>query len=112
MKLRYHDQSDRVLSVIETRKNNNVTEHTSAIYIENNIKLLWSIRPGVVYDENKTWQCHERSYKRGLCQIGSGVIYDENQTGQRRDQSIGLVYAKIEIEFLGPIWLGALGDEN
>ena len=51
-------------------------------------------RTNMVYDENKT---------KFPYQIRPSAVCDENQTGQRRDQSIGLVYAKIETELSGPI---------
>ena len=37
---------------MKTRQDNDVTEWTGSIYAENNIKLLWPIKYGVVCDEN------------------------------------------------------------
>ena len=39
IKLSYRDPFDSVSSVMETRQNNDVIEHTSAIYTDNDIKL-------------------------------------------------------------------------
>ena len=57
---------------------------------------------GAVYTKNET---------KLLCHIEPSAVCDENQTRQQRNQSIVLVYAKIEIELLGLIWLEALYDE-
>ena len=37
---------------MKTRQDNDVIEHTNAIYAENDIELLWPIELGVVYNEN------------------------------------------------------------
>ena len=62
---------------MKTRQDNDMTNHTGVVYVENKTKLSCSIEPSAVYDENKT--------------------------GQRRDQSIGLVCTKTKTELLGPI---------
>ena len=38
--------------MIKTREDNNVTDHTGAVYVENDIKLSWSIRSSAICDEN------------------------------------------------------------
>ena len=52
----------------KTRQKNNVTDLTSAIYVEKEIELSRPIRPIVVYDENQIGQQHDQSYRCGLCQ--------------------------------------------
>ena len=37
---------------MKTRKDKNMINCTSAFYVENDTKLSWPIRLGVVYDEN------------------------------------------------------------
>ena len=86
LKLNYWDLSDQVLFVMKTTQNNNMNDHTSAIYVENETKLPCLIRPGAVYDESQITQRHHRS--------------------------IGLVYTKIKTKLSGPIWPGAIHDEN
>ena len=56
MKLRHHDQSDRVLFITKTKQDNNVTDHIGLVYTKNNTELLGPIGPGTVYDENNTRQ--------------------------------------------------------
>ena len=56
MKLRRHDQSDRVLFMTKTKQDNNVTDHIGLVYTKNNTELLGPIGPGTVYDENNTRQ--------------------------------------------------------
>ena len=51
MKLNYHDWSDRVLIVTKIKKNNDVTDHTDAIYVENKTKLSLLIGSSAFYDE-------------------------------------------------------------
>ena len=38
--------------MMKTRKDNYVTNHTNLVYIENEAKLLWSIKSGPIYHEN------------------------------------------------------------
>ena len=54
MKLGCRDQSNRVLSITKTRQDNDVIGFIGVVYIENDIELLRSIRPGIVYDQNLT----------------------------------------------------------
>ena len=51
--LNYHDQMNQVLFVTKTRHENDVTDHTCAIYTKNDTKISWSIRLGANYDENQ-----------------------------------------------------------
>ena len=41
-----------VLFLTKTRHENDLTDHTSVIYIENDTNLSWLIRSGANYDEN------------------------------------------------------------
>ena len=50
-KLSYNVRSDQVRSVTKTRHDNNVTNCTSAVYVENNTKVSWLIESGVIYDK-------------------------------------------------------------
>lgn len=36
----------------ETKQDNDVIDHTSVVYVENEIELLWSIKLSVIYDKN------------------------------------------------------------
>ena len=40
----------------KTKQDNDVTNHINVIYAENETKLLWSIGPGAVDDENRIGQ--------------------------------------------------------
>lgn len=40
----------------ETIQDNNMTDHTGAIYAENDNELLWPIRPNAVYNGNQIGQ--------------------------------------------------------
>ena len=40
MKLNFHDQSSKVQSMMKKTHDNDVTNHTSAVYAENKIELL------------------------------------------------------------------------
>lgn len=71
---------------MKARQDNNMIDHTSTVYIENEIKLP--------------------------CPIGLGVVFDKNKTGQQQDQSLGLVYIETKIELSGPIWSGEVYEEN
>ena len=48
---------------MNTRQDNNITDHTDVFYVENNTELSWLNEPGAIYDENKTWKWHDRSYR-------------------------------------------------
>ena len=37
---------------MKTKQDNNMTDHMSAFYVENETKLSWLIKPGVICDEN------------------------------------------------------------
>ena len=51
-KLSCHDQSDGVPFVMKTKMHNDMTDHTSEVYVENDIELLWLIGSGANYDEH------------------------------------------------------------
>ena len=48
----YHDQFDRVWSVMKTRQDNDVTNCIDLIYVETETELLGLIWPGAIYCEN------------------------------------------------------------
>ena len=56
MKLSYHDWLDQVLYVTKTKHDKDVTDHIRTIYVENETKLSWSIRRGVINYENQIGQ--------------------------------------------------------
>ena len=37
---------------MKTKMHNDMTDHTSEVYVENDIELLWLIGSGANYDEN------------------------------------------------------------
>ena len=45
--------------MMKTRHDNDLTDHTGAVYIENNTKLSWSIESSVVCDENQIGQLRD-----------------------------------------------------
>ena len=55
-KLNCHDRFDRVWSMTQTRQDNNVIDRTSAVYVENEIELSWSIKQSMVYEKNEIGQ--------------------------------------------------------
>lgn len=59
MILNGHDRSDWVSSVRKTRQDNDMTNRTDVVKVENKTELL--------------------------CLIGSGAVYDKNQIGHRCD---------------------------
>ena len=46
---------------MKTKNDNDVIEHTSMVYIENNFELSWPIKLGFVYEENHTEQWRDKS---------------------------------------------------
>ena len=68
LKLNCWDQSDQVWFVMKTKQNNDMTDHTDAVYIKNEIELPWLIVPGLVYDEYQIGQRYDQSYRFSLCQ--------------------------------------------
>ena len=64
--LNCYDRLDWVLTMMETKYDNNLTDCTKSIYVENKTKFLWSIRLNLVCD-NQTGQRCDRSYIFGLC---------------------------------------------
>ena len=59
MKLCCHDWSSQVQFVRKVIQDNDMTDRTSAVYIENEIELSWLIGPGAVYDKNQVGQQHD-----------------------------------------------------
>lgn len=55
-KLSYHDRQDRVQFMTKMTQKNDMTNHPSAVYAENDIELLGLIRPGAVSHENQIRQ--------------------------------------------------------
>ena len=80
---------------MKTKMYNDMTNHTSAIYTENDNELSQLIVLGAICDENQTEQWHDQSIgpvygkikTELLRSIWSGAVWDENYIGQRRDQS-------------------------
>ena len=55
-KLSKCDRSDRVCFVIETRRDNDVTDHIGLVYTKTEVELSRPIWLGAIYDENHTGQ--------------------------------------------------------
>lgn len=51
---------------MKTRYVNDLIDRIGTVYVENDTELLWLIRPGAIYDENKTGEQLDRSYIYGL----------------------------------------------
>ena len=51
--LSYRDRLDRVSSVKKTKQDNDMTDHTSVVYIENDTEMSWPIGSGADCDENQ-----------------------------------------------------------
>ena len=49
-----HDRLDRVPTMTKIRQDNYVTDRIDEVYAENEIKLSWSIKSSLVYNENQT----------------------------------------------------------
>ena len=67
MKMICHDRSDWVPSMTKTRQDNNMTDRTGAVYVENGNELSWPIKSGANYDENQIWKLRYWSYRCNLC---------------------------------------------
>ena len=52
----------------KTKQANDMIDNRGVVYAKNETKLLWPIKPGMVYEKNKTRQQHNRSYKWSLHQ--------------------------------------------
>lgn len=52
--------------MIKIRYDNNVSDHTGTIYVENESKLSWPIGSGAINDKNQTRQLGDQSYNNGL----------------------------------------------
>lgn len=57
--MNYHDRFDQVQSIMKTREDNNMTNRTGEVYVENDIKLLCPIRTGADNDENQIGQLRD-----------------------------------------------------
>ena len=53
MKLSCHDRLERVWSVMKTREDNDLTDHLSVFYSENDIELMLLIRSSADSNENQ-----------------------------------------------------------
>ena len=51
----------------KTTLGNDMTNSVGVVYTENETKLSWPIRLGVIYDEKDVRQLHNRSYRYDLC---------------------------------------------
>ena len=51
--LSYRDRLDRVSSVKKTKQDNDMTDYTSVVYIENDTEMSWPIGSGADCDENQ-----------------------------------------------------------
>ena len=60
--LNYRDPSDQKLTMMKTRKKNNLIDHTDTIYVENETKISWLIGLCSICDKNQRWQWYDWSY--------------------------------------------------
>ena len=67
--MNYRDPSDWVQFVMKIRNDNDMIDHKSVVYAENETKLLSPIESDAVYIENETKLSR---------QIGQGEVCDEN----------------------------------
>lgn len=88
---------------------------------KNKIELSWPIKAGAVYDENKTEQRHDRSYKCILCRKQYWIIMincTEGSLWRKIDSTTTWLIIQVwymqkkKLEFLWWIWLGVVYDEN
>lgn len=49
--LNYKDRSDSVRFMMKIRQDNNMIDHTSAVYVKIKTKLSWTIKQDAVYHE-------------------------------------------------------------
>ena len=59
LKLNCQDLSNRVQFVMKTRQNNDLIDHPSAFYVENDTELSLLIESGVNCDENHIGQLYD-----------------------------------------------------
>ena len=72
--------------MMKTRWDNDMGNRTGVFYTKNNTELLWSIKQGVISNENQIRKQHNRLYRCGICfndtkllwLIRSGADFDEN----------------------------------
>ena len=94
-KLNCHDWSNRVRSMTKTRKDNNMTDRTGAIYSKIGTELSWSIEQDVVYHKSiRDNDVIDRKsvifieYDTKLSRLnGQCVVYDEDEIRQWCDRS-------------------------
>ena len=43
-----------------------MTDRTDVVYTKNKTELLWPIKPGMIYDENRIGQQRDQSYRSGV----------------------------------------------
>ena len=118
--LNYHDRSDRVQSLTKTKHDNDVTNHTSVVYIFTILDYHdWSDRVLTWWKPGRTttWliiQKWSTSKMKLSCRDQSDRVWFVMKTRQDNDVTnrIGLVYVKTKPQFSGPIWSGAVYDEN
>lgn len=74
---------DRVRFVTKTRQDNDVIEWIVMVYLENDIELMWQMRMGVIFDEDKTSDMTNRT----------SSIYVENdiKLGDRSDLVLTMI---------------------
>ena len=99
-----------------------LTDHTSAVYVENEIEISWLIKSGVIYDENKIKQRCDWSYKSGLhwkwiwniVTNQSDRVRSTMKTKQENNVTNhkGAIYIEIDTKLLWPIRPDANCDEN
>ena len=68
MILNYRDLLDRLQSMINTRHDNNMTNHIGVIYVRNDTELSWLIGSGVDCDKNQIRQQRDWWYRYSLHQ--------------------------------------------
>ena len=51
-KQNYEELFNKVYYIVKTRQDNDLTNHLTAFYAENNVELSLIIRPGVVFHKN------------------------------------------------------------
>ena len=61
MKQNYYNQFNGIQSIMKTGQDNNVTNHTWAVYADSVTELSWLIKADAVNHENDTGQQYDRS---------------------------------------------------
>lgn len=98
-----------------------MTNHTNPLYAEYEIEISYSIRQGMVYDEDKTRQRHLLLYMCDLhenqnwiimidwtwCDLSQKNRQDNNMIGR-----IGLISIEYNTKLSRPIWKCVIYDED